>query len=62
MGTGAFATAEAERTVSVEVAGDESAWIQLHPESKYAKINEDDALELDFTEIHSGPLSEDKQL
>ena len=50
MGTGAFASAEAKRTVSVEVAGDQSAWIELNPESKYAKINDDDALELDFTE------------
>jgi len=50
VGTGAFASAEAERTVSVEVAGDQNAWIELNPESDYAKINEDDVLELNFAE------------
>jgi hypothetical protein len=54
IGTGAFTSAEAERTVSVQVAGDESAWIGLEPESKYAEINDDDALELDFTDHPDG--------
>ena len=43
MGTGAFTSVEAERRVSVDVVGDQSAYLALeptsHPNSKYAQIN-----------------------
>mgnify|MGYP003865889755 FL=1 len=43
IGTGAFTSVEAERSVSVDVAGDQSAYLALeptsHPNSKYARIN-----------------------
>ena len=39
MGTGAFASVEATRTVNVTVAGDESAYLGLEDTSPYAQVN-----------------------
>jgi len=39
MGTGAFASVEATRSVNVKVAGDESAYLGLSAESPYAQVN-----------------------
>jgi len=39
MGTGAFASVEATRSVSVNVAGDESAYLGLEDTSPYASVN-----------------------
>ncbi|WP_324756457.1 hypothetical protein [Haloarcula montana] len=39
MGTGAFASTEATRSVNVNVAGDESAYLGLEAPSPYAQVN-----------------------
>jgi hypothetical protein len=52
-GTGAFSSVEAERNVSVEVAGDASALLRIAPfdgpNGAYATGADDGALSLDFT-------------
>ncbi|EMA61799.1 hypothetical protein C469_06404 [Halorubrum lipolyticum DSM 21995] len=41
MGTGAFETAETDRTINVSVVGDESAFLKLKQESPYAESDGD---------------------
>ena len=53
MGTGAFASVEATRSVSVKVAGDESAYLGLEATSPYASI-QGKQLRLDFDDNHNG--------
>mgnify|MGYP006896938196 CR=1 FL=1 len=53
MGTGAFASVEATRTVNVSVVGDQSAYLGLDAESPYAK-NVGKQLRLDFGPNNSG--------
>jgi len=48
LGTGAFSSVEAERSVSVEVADDANAYLALEATSEYATENGDGVLELDF--------------
>lgn len=58
LGTGAFSTVQAERTATVETAGDADALLQLHPatdgngnelpNAQYARLT-NGTLELDFT-------------
>lgn len=48
LGTGAFDTATAERTATVNFADDEDSYLGLVPESEYA-IDDDGELALDFT-------------
>jgi len=53
MGTGAFASVEATRSVSVKVAGDESAYLGLEATSPYASI-QGKQLQLEFDDNHNG--------
>jgi len=50
LGSGAFDTATAERTATVNFADDEDAYLGLVPESEYA-IDDDGELALDFTGV-----------
>lgn len=57
VGTGAFTTVQAERTVSVETSGDQDALLALEPTSEpngqeYAEINNDDLLEVDIPDVN----------
>lgn len=57
VGTGAFTTVQAERTVSVETAGDQGAFLALVPTSDpngqdYAEINDDDLLEVTIPDVN----------
>ena len=54
MGTGAFSQATADRTVSVSVAGDGAAYLDLNPVSEYASISNGGELTLNF-----GTLNQD---
>jgi hypothetical protein len=54
VGTGAFASVEADRTVNVNVVGDDRAYLGLSPESPYAEYNGDWQLKLDFAENGEG--------
>lgn len=48
-GTGAFTTMDSgERTAEVQVAADSKAYVELKPDGKYARENEDGELELAF--------------
>ncbi|WP_121304836.1 DUF1102 domain-containing protein [Haloarcula quadrata] len=53
MGTGAFASVEATRTVGVNVAGDKSAYLGLTETSPYAEHN-GKQLVLDFSDNNNG--------
>ena len=53
MGTGAFASVEATRSVNVNVAGDESAYLGLEETSQYAELN-GKQLTLDFDDNGHG--------
>ena len=53
MGTGAFASVEADRSVSVKVAGDQSAYLGLEDTSAYADMSGKE-LVLDFSANGSG--------
>ncbi len=53
MGTGAFASVEATRSVNVSVVGDESAYLGLEDTSPYAKLS-GKQLVLDFGENNDG--------
>ena len=53
LGTGAFTTVEAERTVSVETAGDADAFLGLAPadgedDEGYVTVNDDGLIEINF--------------
>jgi len=48
IGTGAFASVEATRTVNVDVVGDQAAYLGLSPESPYAEYTSNNQLKLDF--------------
>jgi len=61
MGSGAFNTAEATRTVNVEVAEDASAWISLNPLSDFADYNDEGLLELDFSEYPGNVWASESQ-
>ncbi|ELY92965.1 hypothetical protein C483_06525 [Natrialba hulunbeirensis JCM 10989] len=50
MGTGAFSFARAERDISVEVAGDEAAYLSLEETSAYASGTSGGQLELDWND------------
>ena len=55
LGTGAFTSVEAERSISLEVEGDEAAYLQLSPSdshngNEYAEVTSDGLLELSFTD------------
>ena len=53
-GTGAFATMESgERTAKVKVAADSKAFVELKPDSAYAKETENGQLELTFGDEQS---------
>lgn len=53
MGSGAFSQTVADRTLNVQAQGDAAAYLQLKssnsPNGDYAKVNDNDQLELDFT-------------
>jgi len=53
VGTGAFGSVEADRTVNVNVAGDESAYLGLSAKSDYAQVT-DGQLELNFNNNNNG--------
>jgi len=53
MGTGAFASVEATRTVTVDVVGDQSAYLGLNEDSAYAEMN-GKQLQLDFSDNNNG--------
>jgi len=53
MGTGAFASVEATRTVGVNVAGDSNAYLGLEPTSPYAEYN-GKQLVLNFSDNNNG--------
>ena len=60
MGTGAFNIARAERDVTVDVVGDESAYLGLKATSEYADGTSDGQLEIDFGDNGEGKgLNED---
>jgi len=52
MGTGAFSQVTADRTVSVSVAGDGAAYLDLNPVSEYASISSGGELTLDFGNLN----------
>ena len=54
IGSGAFSSAEAERSVSVELADDAAAYLALESDSTYAELNQEGLLELDFGKAVSG--------
>lgn len=54
IGSGAFSSAEAERSVSVELADDAAAYLALESDSTYAEVNQEGLLELDFGKAVSG--------
>ena len=53
IGTGAFASVEADRTVEVDVVGDQTAYLGLDADSPYAHFN-GKQLVLDFSDNNSG--------
>jgi hypothetical protein len=55
VGTGAFTSVSAERTVSVAVAGDSNAYLSLQPTDERASLNNGE-LELAFDESNAGAL------
>lgn len=54
MSTGAFSSAQAERDMTVDIVGDESAYLSLSAKSDYAEMNDDDVLEIDFSDNDRG--------
>ena len=48
VGSGAFSSVNADRSMVVEVEGDAGAYLRLDPSSPYAAYNGDNLLELDF--------------
>jgi hypothetical protein len=61
VGSGAFSTVTAERTVSVDVAGDDAALLELDPHSgpngAYAGLN-DGQLEIDFDAVSADGINQ----
>ena len=58
VGTGAFTSVEADRTVSVSVAGDANAFLAMDASGtangEFASINGNDQIELDFSDSNGG--------
>ena len=54
VGTGAFSNVQANRNVSIEVAGDQSAYLTMESTSEYASSPEDGILSLDFGTTTTG--------
>jgi hypothetical protein len=54
MGTGAFSSAEAQRSVSVNVAPDADAYLALESTSEYTTVENDGTLKLDFGQKVTG--------
>lgn len=58
VGTGAFTSVSADRSLTVETAGDENAFLAMEPTSRpnseYATLTTNDVLALDFTETDAG--------
>ncbi len=68
LGTGAFTTVQAERTVNVETAGDSGAFLGLEPAKDntgtqypnaddYAEINNDDLLEVTIPDVNLNAIT-----
>jgi hypothetical protein len=51
-GTGAFTTASAERKVTVNVVGDQGAYLGLNPTDERASTNSEGALEIDLSALN----------
>ena len=61
VGTGAFSSAQLDdRTVNVNVAGDANSFIQLNPTSQFAGYDDNETLELDFTELESSVFGDEE--
>lgn len=54
LATGAFSSVEADRTVSVETAGDDSAFLQLSGDGDYVTDDNGDTLTLDLGQATAG--------
>lgn len=48
MGTGAFSSVDADRDMTVQVEGDQSAYLQLTSQSEYASQGDDGTLDISF--------------
>jgi hypothetical protein len=59
LGTGAFTSVSADRSVAVDVADDSDAFLAIEPQAtpngnEYASVNADGTVELDFSETETG--------
>ena len=54
MGTGAFSSVDADRSISVGIESDDNAYLRLEETSEYASGTSDGTLELDFTNNGEG--------
>ncbi|WP_141212912.1 hypothetical protein [Halorubrum sp. Ea1] len=58
MGTGAFSTVSAERTVSIEVTGDANAYLGLEASSQYSKFDNKNRLQVSLNKLNKNARTE----